>query len=159
MNSLRIEKLWPWLGTGIVVGIWWFAGKPFPKTPDGLFGAAATVASVFASFLGVSKAIILTIKGTKTYRILERANYTYLLFTYLRAGIYSSVIFASLSILGFFIEKTSEIGGHPIYNLFCSLWVAAGAAALFVRIANILFRLLRQPEVTAQSGGERVGEV
>jgi hypothetical protein len=158
MNSLQIEKLWPWLGASAVVVIWWVADKPFPKTPDSLFGAAATVASVFASFLGVSKAIILTIKGTKTYQILERANYTHLLFAYLRAGIYSSVLFSSLSILGFFIHNDSEVGGHQIYNMFCLLWVAAGASALFtyMRIANILFRLLRQPEVTAQPTAEHI---
>jgi hypothetical protein len=96
MNSLWIEKLWPWVGAVLVVLVWWVSGKPFPEAPDGLFGAAATVASVFASFLGVSKAIILTIKGTQTYKALEKAHYTETLFQYLKSGIYASVIFASL---------------------------------------------------------------
>ena len=58
--------MWPWVGAIAVAILWWVTGRPFPNSPDGLLGAAATVASVFASFLGVSKAIILTIKGTKT---------------------------------------------------------------------------------------------
>ena len=117
-------------------------------------GAAATVASVFASFLGVSKAIILTIKGTKTYQILERNHYTDHLFAYLRTGIYAAVAFASLSLSGFFIDVNSAIGGYKIFHWFGTAWVATGSASLFtyLRIANILFRLLKQPEVTAQPG-------
>src|SRR5947209_1013946 len=107
MSSLRIERLWPWLGALCVLAVWWLSGKPFPPAPDGLFGAAATVASVFASFLGVSKAIILTIKGTQTYKALEKAHYTETLFRYLKTGIYTSVMFASLSILGFFIDHNT----------------------------------------------------
>jgi hypothetical protein len=152
LNSLLVERLWPWLAAAAVAGIWFAAGEPFPKTPDSLLGAAATVASVFASFLGVSKAIILTIKGTRTYQILERNHYTDHLFAYLRVGIYASVAFASLSLLGFFIDANSVVFGHKIYHWFCAIWIVTGAASLFtyLRIANILFRLLKQPEVTAQ---------
>jgi hypothetical protein len=154
MTALQRERIWPWLGAIAVAVIWWLADRPFPKTPDGLLGAAATVASIFASFLGVSKAIILTIKGTKTYRVLERAHYTDHLFAYLREGIYAAVIFASLSLFGFFLEPNSAIAQHQIYKWFCTIWVVCGSAALFtyMRIANILFKLLKQPEVTAQSG-------
>lgn len=145
--------MWPWVGAIAVAILWWVTGRPFPNSPDGLLGAAATVASVFASFLGVSKAIILTIKGTKTYRVLERAHYTDHLFRYLRAGIYAAVAFASISLLGFFIEPTSTIWHHKIFDWYWTLWVLIGASALFtyIRIANILFRLLKQPEVTAHS--------
>jgi hypothetical protein len=151
MNSIWLEKLWPWLGALVIVIVWWLSGKPFPATPDALFGAAATVASVFASFLGVSKAIILTIKGTQTYKALEKAHYTETLFRYLKAGIYGSVIFASLSIVGFFIDHNTLIKGYSLYSGFCLVWVASGSFAVFtyMRIANILFRLLKQPEVTA----------
>src|SRR5438876_2868112 len=106
MNALQRERAWPWLGAIVIAVLWWLADRPFPKTPDVLLGAAATVASVFASFLGVSKAIILTIKGTKTYQVLEKNHYTDHLFSYLREGIFASVIFASLSLLGFFIDPT-----------------------------------------------------
>lgn len=131
-----------------MVFFWWIVDEPFPKTPDGLLSAAATVASVFASFLGVSKAIILTIKGTETYKVLERSHYTDHLFGYLRAGIYASVVFASLSLLGFFIDSKIH---EDIYKWFCGLWVFAGSLSLltYIRIANILFKLLKQPEVTA----------
>ena len=93
MNALQRERLWPWLGALVVVALWWFADRPIPKTPDGLLGAAATVASVLARFLGVSKAIILTIEGTKTYQAMEQHHYTDYLFAYLRTGIYAAVVF------------------------------------------------------------------
>ena len=132
-----------------MAGAWLWAGNPFPDRPDGLFGASATVASVFASFLGVSKAIVLTIKGTATYKFLEKAGKTDDLFRYLRAGIFASVTFAALSILGFFIDHKTIILAHHLFKVFCLIWVAGGALALFayVRITNILFALLKQPEV------------
>lgn len=150
-NTLIIEKGWPWIVAVAVAGAWWYFNKPFPASPDGLFGAAATVASVFASFLGVSKAIILTIKGTETYKFLERAKKTDDLFGYLRTGIYASVAFAALSIFGFFVDHNSVIGKYHWFEIFCLTWVAAGMLALFsyIRITHILFRLLKQPEVTA----------
>lgn len=148
--NLHWEKVWPWLGAVAVTAIWWFVGKPFPKSPDGLLGAAATVASVFASFLGVSKAIILTIKGTRTYKALEKSNYIDSLFAYLRVGIYGAVAFASISLLGFFVEPNLKSPDFWLYQWYCCLWVTSGALALFtyIRIANILFKLLKQPEVT-----------
>lgn len=151
-NTLIIEKVWPWLLAVAVASIWWSFGKPFPSAPDVLFGTAATVASVFASFLGVSKAIILTIKGTQTYKFLERAKKTDDLFGYLRTGIYASVAFAALSIFGFFIDHNAMVGSYRWFTLFCLLWVAVGMLALFsyIRITNILFRLLKQPEVAAR---------
>jgi hypothetical protein len=148
---LWIEKIWPYIAAVAVFVAWWWTGKPFPAAPDSLFGAAATVASVFASFLGVSKAIILTIKGTQTYKLLEKHHYTETLFRYLRSGIYASVAFASLSIVGFFVNHTATIKGYLLFDMFCFTWVIFGSLALFtyIRIANILFRLLKQPEVTA----------
>jgi hypothetical protein len=151
VNTLIIEKMWPWAAAVAVATVWVQFGKPFPASPEGLFGTAATVASVFASFLGVSKAIILTIKDTQTYKFLERAKKTDDLFGYLRTGIYASVAFATLSILGFFINHESMIGEYHWYGIFCFLWVMIGMLALFsyIRITHILFRLLKQPEVTA----------
>jgi hypothetical protein len=143
--TLFWEKVWPLAGAVAVVVSWWICKRPFPPAPDGLFGAAATVASVFASFLGVSKALILTIKNTETFKILKERGYAVELFSYLRDGIFSSVFFASLSILGFFIDHTAMIHGKNLYSIFSMMWVFAGALSLFayIRISNILFKILK----------------
>lgn len=144
-----IGRLWeqfaPLLGAIVIVLLWRYVGSPFPMNPDGLFGASATVASVFASFLGVSKAIILSIKATDFYKILAQKGYTSELFSYLRSGIFASVLFASLSILGFFVSKEALMHGIKLYSIFSMVWIFAGALSLlaYIRVTNILFKLLR----------------
>lgn len=139
------EKFWPWIAAGAAAVLWSRCGSPFPSDPDGLFAAAAAVAAIFASFLGVAEAIILSIKGTDTYRILEKLEYTNTLFEYLRTAIYASVLFASLCILGFFIAPDSTVFGYEGYFLFKLVWVfmAALSLATYARITNVLFKLLK----------------
>ena len=148
MESLR-ERLAPWIGAGVAVLMWRLAGCPFPDNPDSLFGAAATVASVFASFLGVSKAILLTIKNTRTFQKLEILGFADRLFGFLKAGIFTAVVFASLSLLGLFVTRDKSVLGIDIYTSFQGVWFFCGAAALltYLRITNILFKLLKQKEV------------
>jgi hypothetical protein len=143
--SLFWERVWPLIGATVVVAVWLKLGKPFPASPDGLFGAAATVSSIFASFLGVAKALILTIKGTETYKVLVQRGYTAELFAYLRDGIFASVFFASCSILGFFVSHETIVWNQPLFILFEPVWVFAGALSLltYLRITNILFKLLK----------------
>jgi hypothetical protein len=143
--TLFWERIGPLASALLVVLGWWLCKKPFPPAPEGLFGAAATVSSVFASFLGVSKALILTIKGTETFKILSERGYAADLFAYLRDGIFASVFFATLSILGFFIDHTAVVRGLNVYSIFSMIWVFAGALSLFtyIRISNILFKILK----------------
>jgi hypothetical protein len=130
----------------VCVGIWLVFKTPFPQDPDALFGATATVASVFASFLGVSKALILSIKETPTYKVLKKLNQTNRLFTFLKAGIWSAVFLAALSILGFFISHKATIYTVPWFTIFAGFYIFSGALSLFlfVRITNIFFKLLSQ---------------
>ncbi|MET4244608.1 hypothetical protein [Bradyrhizobium sp. RT10b] len=143
--TLVWERAWPLVGAAAIVWVWYALGHPFPTNPDSLFGTAATVSSIFASFLGVSKAIILTIKGTDTYKVLEQRGYTELLFAYLRDGIFASVLFASGSILGFFVDHEVIVWKHHLFKLFELIWVFAGSLSLltYIRITNILFKLLK----------------
>ncbi len=145
-KSQAFERWWPLVAAVIVALIWYAMGAPFAKSPDSLFGAAATVASIFASFLGVSKAIILTIKGSETYRALKEAELVGVLFSYLRAGIFASVAFAALSILGFFVSQDATIGDHKIFCLFELCWIFAAVLAMctYLRISLILFKMLQK---------------
>jgi hypothetical protein len=149
MNFRTVTLAWerggPLAGAVLMAALWFWFKCPFPSNPDGLFGAAATVSSIFASFLGVSKALILTIKGTETFKVMSDRGYTVLLFAYLRDGIFASVFFASCSIIGFFIDHDVIVGHHHLFKIFQLVWIFAGALSLltYVRISNILFKLLR----------------
>ena len=155
MSTLVWERSYPWIGALTATALWHVLDIQFPVSADGLFGAAATVASVFASFLGVSKAIILTIKGGKTYRALERKGYVNDLFSYLAWAIRAAVVFAALSIVGFFIFSSADsiiLFGHAsMRNIFKLAWIFSGVLALltYIRIGNVLFKLLKQPDLTA----------
>lgn len=130
--------------------IWYLLGKPFPLFADGLLGASATVASVLASFLGVSKAILLSIKGSRAFKILEKIGATDRLFRYLKAGIDSSIAFAFTSIFGFFIDKDWILINHHISVLYHLAWVLIGVYSLmaYLRISSILFNILKQASVS-----------
>lgn len=146
MTSTRaFEAWWPLVAACLVVALWWLTGTPFPEKPEGLFGAAATVASVFASFLGVSKAIILSIKNSEVYKLLVKTGHTDALFGHLKSGIFTSVVFAGLSILGFFISPDRLVYGHKLFQIFEFFWILFAALSLFtyLRISNILFKLLK----------------
>lgn len=141
----QIEKLWPWITAAFALLFWLHLGMPFPKSSENLFGTAATVASVFASFLGVAKAIILSIKETAVYRTLVRLNYSDRLFSFLRVGIFSSVFFAVMSILGFFISDKYLVYEISLFSLFSGAWIFSGVLALcaYIRITDIMFSILK----------------
>ena len=142
-----LERAWPWIAALIVSAAWARSGKPMPADADTLFGTAATVASIFASFLGVAQAIIIGLREGPVYKVLEEGKLLSLLFGYLQAAIFSSVAFAGLSILGFFLP-VGEVAQNRVVEIFMIIWVAAGALALFTffRITQLFFRLLNQEE-------------
>lgn len=144
--KLLIERYWPLASATGVAAAWWALAIPFPDDRGTLMGTAATVASVFASFLGVAQAIIIGLNGSPAYNVLKSAGYTTILFTYLRSGILSAVTLAGLSIVGFFIRGGVIIWGVDVYLVFGIAWVWSGVLALFcfARITNILFKLLNQ---------------
>lgn len=146
-NSIAFERWWPIGASLAVVAIWFSTGGHFPENPDNLFGASASVASVFASFLGVSKAIMLSIRDSRAYKALVKTGHIEALFDYLRSGIVSSIIFAALSIVGFLADKKAEVRGYNLFGLFQFGWLFFATLSVFtyLRISNILFKLLKQP--------------
>ena len=141
------ERAWPWIGATAAALLWFHAEMEFPRSSETLLGTAATVASIFASFLGVAEALIIGLRGTASYQVLTKAGYTDLLFGYLRAGVLSAVLFACLSVLGFFIPLENSLTTNPEAHIFSAVWIFSGSLALltFIRISNILFKLLHQP--------------
>lgn len=147
--SLLWEKIFPTLFAIGVCVLWNNVGRPFPMSPDGVFGAASTVASIFAGFLGVSQSIILTIKDTPLFKAIKARGYDKEMFSYLRAGIVGSSVFTALSLGGFFINDHTAIMGHIILNDFHLTWIgfATYAFLTFFRMTSLLFKMLRHSVV------------
>ncbi|QCO05443.1 hypothetical protein [Azospirillum argentinense] len=141
------ERFHPWIGAVVAVAVWWYAEMAFPVNPDSLFGTAATVASVFASFLGVAKGLILTIKSTETYKVLERNGYLAPFYEYLGVAIWAAIAFAVVSVIGFFVYAggADTEAAENMRKLYKLAWVFCAALALlsYVRFGRILFRLLK----------------
>jgi type III secretory pathway component EscU len=145
--GLRWEKIYPYvIGTAATVAWFWGLGHPFPNPSENLLGAAATVASVFAGFLSAAKAVLLTIKDTAVYKALKDLGYIKDLFGYLKSGIGISVLFAVVSLFGFFLSPVEANLGFSVSAYFQAIWVFLSVAAFcsYVRVSTILFRMLDQ---------------
>lgn len=144
MRGQFVEKWYPLLFAAVAGAAWVPLDLDFPPDPTGLFGAAATVASVFAGFLGASKAIILTMKGNEAVKRLTDLGYTALLYLYLAHGVVGAVGFAFISVVGFFIYSNQP--SHQVICLFEASWIALAAFSLasYYRITSIIFKLLQK---------------
>lgn len=117
-----------------------------PKDPNAMFGAAVTVASVFAGFLIASKSILLSLQGRPIFGALRQSGYLTDFINYLREGINASVVLIVFSMGAFFVDDFELRHATPYgEELFYSAWIFCGGAALFTywRASRILFKLLR----------------
>jgi hypothetical protein len=123
---------------------WGYLGSPFPSSADGLFGTAATVASVFAGFIGAAGAIILTIKDTELYKLLVKSGHMGDIISYLAVALFVATGLAALSLAAFFVPTASE--NHPLRPAYLTVWifVACLSFCTFYRASRIIFLLLKQ---------------
>jgi hypothetical protein len=146
--DLVVERWWPFVAAFAMAGGWLLAGTPFPQQVDGLYGTSATVASVFAGFVGAAGAIILTIKDTPLFKELSRHGYAQAIVNYLRDALFVATAFATVSLAGFLIASDSRFG-LVFLTLFRMAWVSLAMLSIctFIRASRILFLLLKQSTV------------
>ncbi|GAB6966337.1 hypothetical protein JCM25156A_03740 [Komagataeibacter kakiaceti JCM 25156] len=146
MAGRKFERYGPYIVAIASGGIWFISGFSLPKDPSGLLGASATLAAVFAGFLGVSQGLILTIKDSEVYGALKKTDLLGLLFEYLKEGISGSVMFAIISVAGFFVAPQGQHMSAGIVRGFGCLWAASGAYSCmtYQRITGIMFKLLNK---------------
>jgi hypothetical protein len=143
MSPLVRERIYPYLIAALLSASWWFAGKPFPRNPDALLGAAVTVASVFGAFLLASKAVLISLKDSEIFTKLRDTGYMNVFIACLKEGINASVVLVIISMLGFFFEpnKTPPL----LVEAFYLTWMFAGLTSLLTywRVSNLLFKMLK----------------
>lgn len=140
--SGRIESWWPFIVAGITTALYLFFGNnAFPQPAENLLAASCGVAAVLVGFLATAKAIVLSITGTRVYRVLREANYTGLFLDYTLEAITGAMVFMIYSIVGFFISDPNA--GLPFW--YRPGWMLLGVLSLglFWRFTSILFKLLR----------------
>jgi hypothetical protein len=141
MTALLFERSWPYVGSAVVLAVWWFAlGHPFPAKPDALMGASGTVAAVFVGFLGTAKAIVLGLTSSTAFKKLKATGYANLLFAYLYEALFGGVIFLAIAVVGFFLPENRP------QTWFSIVWFLTGVASLllYMRVTGLLFRLIKQ---------------
>lgn len=141
MTALRFERTWPYFAALLVVAGWWFiADGRFPSKPDALLGASGGASAVLVGFLATSKTIILSLNGSLVMTKIREAGYQVTMFSYLYSALMWGFGLLVVSIIGFIVQTDS---GLPAY--FEGLWVAIACLAAFtyLRVTNILFKILR----------------
>jgi hypothetical protein len=142
MTPLRIERWWPYGITVVGVAVWfWILGAAFPENSTDLMLATGPTAAVLVGFVATVMAIVLTITGSPVFRTLRKAGYHNDLFRYLFEAALWGTTFLCLSLVGFFVatEKVT-----PLWFEVCWVTVAMATLWTFVRVFQIVFKLLRQ---------------
>ena len=134
--TLAFEKYYPLLIAIIAAVLWDAAGIVFPPNPDSLLSSTLTLAAILTGFLATAKSVLMSIAGTKTHSDLHTSGYMDRLIGYLSHAIKTSFGVCIWALVGYFVE----IG--YVYEL---VWVflAAMAAASFVRVTNIMLLVLK----------------
>lgn len=141
LKALWIERYWPVIAAVAATSIWWWWGeKRFPSEPANLLAATGNTVAVLVGFLAASKAIVLSISGSKVFRTLKSSGYHSFLFSYFYQAIVYGIIFLAISIFGFFV---TEAGVAPEWYKIAWIFFAFLSFSSFVRVVQILFKLLR----------------
>lgn len=149
-----IMACWP-VFAGIVVGLGFsWVGGPMPPNEAyaPMMAASAGISAILVGFLSATKAVILSISGSRTYRNLRRGGYLNDLFSHIKVAIGWAIAFAVFCISLMFFEPTYLSGvivdshryGHPLMSIWVG--VATVSVASFWRVSRYIFKILELTE-------------
>lgn len=117
-----------------------------------MMAASAGISAILVGFLSVTKAVILSISGSRTYRNLREAGYLSDLFSHIKVAIGWAIAFAVFCISLMFFEPADLTGividdvkyGHPLM----SVWVGIATVSVgsFWRVSRYIFKILELTE-------------
>lgn len=137
------ERIGPYLLAIILTTVWYYRlHQTFPNPASALLGAAVTAAAVLVGFLATAKAMVLTMASSDVFKSLKIHGYTDLLFDYMAEALWGAITLLIFSTAGFFLENNQ----FSLPKWFTIFWVFLSilSISLFVRITNLLFKLLRR---------------
>lgn len=140
MFKSRSFELWyPYLGAACAALIWLLFEAELPRDRGDLLGSALTFASILTGFIAASKAILVSIRGSRMFQRLQKQKFIKPILTYLSHAIWLSLGACFVSLAGFF-----EVGRAEWFGV---IWVFVIAAAVlaFIRVTKIFFAILAHP--------------
>lgn len=134
--NMFLEKTLPYLLAVVACIVWWRYDLHLPSD-NAVLGSALTIGAILTGFLATAKAILMAL-DSEIMRRIRTTNYLDDLVSYLSEAIWFSFGFCFLCLVGYFIDIKSNIYGE--------LWILVGvsAAANFVRVTNIMLKILRK---------------
>lgn len=135
---LHFERLYPYFFGALLSGGAYWCSIPFPHGND-ILTASITIGSIFTAFLATSESIILTFDSPLMSKI-RRTSYFSLLMSYLAEGIWSSLAFCILSLIGYFLDNSS----YP--RIFAIVWFFCSTTTFFTffRITYLLIKMIEK---------------
>lgn len=139
LRSRSFEQWYPYLGAICVALIWLLFEAELPRNRGELLGSSLTFASILTGFIAASKAILVSMRGSRIFRRLQEQKFIKPILTYLSHAIWLSLGACFVSLAGFFEVGRSEWFG--------AIWVFIIAATVlaFIRVTKIFFAILAHP--------------
>ena len=143
LTRLQVERYGPlFLGLLTATLTWWRGGSLSPETAGQLLPSLLSAAAITAGFMTTALSVLLPIGGTAIGRRLKRRNKFDLLFSYLRAAVYSCVVLAVICVVGLF--RVDPVLGLDKLSTGALVTIAVYSTATFIRILEILIQILPQ---------------
>jgi len=135
MKSIYLEQSTPYILGVSAMFIWWKMELTLPSG-DGILSSSLTLGAILTGFLATAKAILMTL-DSPIMRRLRETDYIDSIVSYLSQAIWLSFAFCIITLIGFFIDKSSFIFGIA--------WIGFGvtSAGAFVRVTNIMLKIIR----------------
>lgn len=143
MSRLQIERFGPLIISLTATFAFWLKGpNPDPQVVKELLAALLSAAAISAGFLTTALTVLLPIGSTQIGRQLRRRNKLNQLFNYVQSAIYSCLALSVICVVGLF--RLDPAVGIDRFTSTVVVCCAVHAAAAFVRILEILIRVLPQ---------------
>ena len=133
--ALFLERVYPYV-VAFAAGLLWFRfGASLPPGPD-ILGSSLTVGAILTGFLATAKAILMALDSPVMNRIRD-TEYIKDLVSYLSQAVWLSFLFCGISLIGYFVDTAT------FYFGLVWIFVAVAMAAAFIRVVNIMLKILR----------------
>lgn len=139
MSSLAFEKYYPYILGVLATVLWQQLGVQMPLK-DSFLSASLTIGAILAGFMATSKAILMTLDSPVMQRI-RTSGYVEELVYYLAHALWLSFSFSIISLIGFFLETSTD----DIKLYYGLVWVFFGisASVAFIRITNLMLKIIK----------------
>jgi len=141
MNSLFVERYYPYAAALLGAGAWYCLGRPFPEDASSFLTAALGFAGTLAGFLATAQAILMALPSESVMGQLKSSGYIDDLVRYLREAFYGLMGFAILNLCGFFIERGNML---PMWFRLAWIGLAILSVLVFHRLTRIILHIMRR---------------